>query len=380
MTRRETPSRWIFAVEAWTRGQGGAGRAIRSLAEALAARGEAPRIVSWTGPADGAEGWPGLRRLAGGLARFPGPGPGERIAAFFPVEGADLYYPHGGAWTSWERQNRASSRGGYRLFQGLRTRLSPKQRAAAAGERRLVSGSASPDVVAISRWVAEDFARDYGTPPARLHVVHNGVDTRAFRPDPSLREAERRRRGWFDAFVCLFAAHNFRLKGLANAVACAGKLAGTRGIRWAVVGKGKAAPYRAMARRLGCADRVDFLGSVSDLRPCYAAADLLVQPTFYDPCSLTTLEALACGLPVLTSRWNGAAEILRADGGGTVVDDPEDAGAWAEAVRRHAGGNAPDRASARAAAERHTEEGWASRVADLLTKVASRPGARGKVA
>ena len=48
--------------------------------------------------------------------------------------------------------------------------------------------------------------------------------------------------------------------------------------------------------------------------PYYAAADLYVHPTFYDPCSLVVLEAAACGLPIITSRYNGAAELFRGDG------------------------------------------------------------------
>ncbi len=375
MTGRATPSRWVFAVEAWSRGAGGARKAIRALAGALAARGRPPRVVSLAGAAeDGAEAWPGSRRLQQGIARLdPGAcAPGERLAAFFPVAGADLYYPHGGAWTAWERQNRASCAGAYRLFQGIRVHVSPKQRAAASGERRLVTGSPAPDVVAISRRVADDFFRDHGVPRERLHVVHNGIDTDAFRPDAPLRGETRRRLGVADAFVCLFAAHNFRLKGLANAVACAGRLAKDRRIRWIVAGKGETAPYRAAARRLGCAGAVEFAGSVADLRPYYAASDLLVQPTFYDPCSLTTLEALACGLPVVTSAWNGAGELLGA--GGEVVDDPTDADAWAEAVRRRAASGDGGRAAARAAAERCTEKDWAGRMIAVMDRVASGRG------
>jgi UDP-glucose:(heptosyl)LPS alpha-1,3-glucosyltransferase len=55
---------------------------------------------------------------------------------------------------------------------------------------------------------------------------------------------------------------------------------------------------------------------------CYFAADFLVHPTFYDPCSLVVLEALACGLPVITSRYNGASELLRPPHDGYVIGDP----------------------------------------------------------
>jgi UDP-glucose:(heptosyl)LPS alpha-1,3-glucosyltransferase len=69
---------------------------------------------------------------------------------------------------------------------------------------------------------------------------------------------------------------------------------------------------------------VTFLGPVDDAAPCYAAADLYVQPTFYDPCSLVVLEALASGLPVITSRYNGVAELLTPGREGFVLHDPAD--------------------------------------------------------
>jgi UDP-glucose:(heptosyl)LPS alpha-1,3-glucosyltransferase len=67
-----------------------------------------------------------------------------------------------------------------------------------------------------------------------------------------------------------------------------------------------------------------FLGPRRDVHHCYYAADFLVHPTFYDPCSLVVLEALACGLPVITSRYNGASEFLQPPLHGYVLNDPHD--------------------------------------------------------
>src|SRR5262249_41768006 len=72
------------------------------------------------------------------------------------------------------------------------------------------------------------------------------------------------------------------------------------------------------------ADKVLFLGPRRDVHNCYFAADLLVHPTFYDPCSLVVLEALACALPVITSRFNGASELLHPPRDGYVISDPHD--------------------------------------------------------
>lgn len=340
--------RLLFLVERLS-SDGGAGRAIERLAGALRAAGRDPELLL-------------PRQLAGGPSRWKRPG--DLAVAFHAAPGADLYYPHGGSWTAWERRNADSAAGPYRWLQRARTRLSIRQRRFARAEARLCADR-RVRILAISRLVARDFERDHGVESARLSVVHNGVDTDAYRPDAALRASERARRGWDGAFVCLFAAHNFRLKGLAPFIGLAAA-SRAQDLRWIVAGKGDVRAYRAAARRLGCAGRVAFLGGAPDLRPLYAAADVLVQPTFYDPCSLTTLEALASGLPVLTTSWNGAGEIVAAGGGGRVVEDPRDIPRLAAALDEIRAAGEPLRGRARAAAEGRAEARWAGEVAKVI--------------
>ena len=80
------------------------------------------------------------------------------------------------------------------------------------------------------------------------------------------------------------------------------------------------------------ADRFLFLGFRRDPKDAYFAADFLAHPTFYDPCSLVALEALACGLPVVTTRYNGASERLGDPPAGAVVRDPHDAAGLAKTI------------------------------------------------
>jgi UDP-glucose:(heptosyl)LPS alpha-1,3-glucosyltransferase len=87
-----------------------------------------------------------------------------------------------------------------------------------------------------------------------------------------------------------------------------------------------------MARTLGVSDFTLFLGPVKGMEQYYAASDIYVHPTFYDSCSLTVLEALASGLPVVTSRFNGAADAITSDKGGKVLDDPADVEALAQSI------------------------------------------------
>jgi UDP-glucose:(heptosyl)LPS alpha-1,3-glucosyltransferase len=126
---------------------------------------------------------------------------------------------------------------------------------------------------------------------------------------------------------------NYRLKGLTpllNAFA----LVRENNARLVVVGHPNTARYQRLAKSLGIGDRVSFLGHRDDPKDCYFAADYLVHPTFYDPCSLVALEALACGLPVITSRFNGASELLSPPTDGVVIDNPHDAPSLAAAMKR----------------------------------------------
>src|SRR5205814_943700 len=80
---------------------------------------------------------------------------------------------------------------------------------------------------------------------------------------------------------------------------------------------------------------------ILDLLPIYAAADIFILPTIYDPFSNACLEALACGLPVITTRANGFSEIIEDGVHGSIVDFANDLVGlrdaiqlWSEAARR----------------------------------------------
>jgi UDP-glucose:(heptosyl)LPS alpha-1,3-glucosyltransferase len=126
---------------------------------------------------------------------------------------------------------------------------------------------------------------------------------------------------------------NYRLKGLAPLLD-AFALVHQPDARLVVVGNPEIGRYQRQARRLGLNDRVRFLGHRADPKDCYFAADYLVHPTFYDPCSLVALEALACGLPVITTTFNGASELLNPPTDGIVIENPHNAPALAAAMTR----------------------------------------------
>ncbi len=96
-----------------------------------------------------------------------------------------------------------------------------------------------------------------------------------------------------------------------------------RPIHLLVCGSGEPGPFRRLANRLGLKDTVHFLGFYPEVETCYWSSDFFVQPTYYDPCSLVVLEALACGLPVITTAQNGASELLTDGVDGYVLTAPD---------------------------------------------------------
>lgn len=180
--------------------------------------------------------------------------------------------------------------------------------------------------------------RYYPVDPGRIRVIYNGVDLERFQPERKRWIEERRRSelGVTGELVILFVAHNFRLKGLHCLIRAVGEAAKVKGgCQVWVLGRGKEEPYRRLAAKLGCADNLRFLGGQAAVEEYYGAADLLVHPTFYDPSANVCLEAMASGLPVITTRYNGVSELLVDGGlGEWVLDDPSDAPLLGEKIRQ----------------------------------------------
>jgi UDP-glucose:(heptosyl)LPS alpha-1,3-glucosyltransferase len=208
-----------------------------------------------------------------------------------------------------------------------------------AAARRLMErqfGDPRRTVVAISKMCGGDYQHYHGVPPERIRLVYHGTDTDRFSPTACARrrEAARHERGIGDEeVVFLFVGHDFRRKGLGTAVRAVLRLA-NQGLaaRLLVVG-GNRRSRRFQWLLVPRHPAITLLGPVADPLPCYAAADALVLPSFYDPFGLVVLEAAACGLPVAVSRFTGAAELLTEGVEGFVLDDPADDRELADKLR-----------------------------------------------
>jgi UDP-glucose:(heptosyl)LPS alpha-1,3-glucosyltransferase len=198
-------------------------------------------------------------------------------------------------------------------------------------------------VIAASQMVVKEITDLYRYPADRIDVVRNGVPLDKFRFDAALREKSRADLGLQpDQIALLFVGSGWERKGLLFAVE-AMALCKNQQLRLLVAGRGDSTPYKTPRLRFWREDPVQFLGEVPDLVPVYAAADIFILSTIYDPFSNACLEALASGLPVITTRSNGFSEIIENGVHGSIVDNPANLIGlrdaiyfWSDPVQRHA--------------------------------------------
>jgi UDP-glucose:(heptosyl)LPS alpha-1,3-glucosyltransferase len=250
--------------------------------------------------------------------------------------GQDVLYPQGGLHAASADHNiRKHSSAVVRTLARVAKRLDLAANSFARLERRQYLGTDST-IIVNSDMVRDHFRHYYCIPAQRLHVVRSAIDPARFHAADRPRIRAEWRSRWQvrpNDTLALFVAMNYHLKGLEPLLHAVALVPRERPFRLAVVGHPNSAGYQRLARRLGVADRVVFHGFCAETRNCYFAADFLVHPTFYDPCSLVVLEALACGLPAVTSRYNGASELL-APRDGLLIDDPHDHARLADCLTR----------------------------------------------
>ena len=291
--------------------------------------------------------------------------------------GQDVLYPQGGLHAASAAHNLLKFAGTWeRRLAAAGKFFDPAAWSFARLEKKQYLGPDRPLIVVNSRMVQRHFEQYYGVPPESLRVVHSAIDPLRFAADDRLKRRHEERKHWGvapDETVGLFVAMNYRLKGLTPLLHAAALMPRDRPFRLAIVGHPKFAQYEQLARRLGIRNRVIFLGHRNDPKEAYFAADFLVHPTFYDPCSLVVLEALACGLPAITTRYNGASELLSPPNDGLVIDDPHDAPSLAAAMNRMLDGGYRATASqaARQAAGRWTFEDHYRALVDAFREVRS---------
>ena len=246
----------------------------------------------------------------------------------------DVFQPQAGSRIADWRQNQRAEPWHRRPL----VLLSPRRRLAYLRRRSVEKRqlrSRRGVIIAASQMLAAELQTLHGVDPQRIRVIYNGVDVEHFTPQRRATDGIKIRcqLGLGDGVLFLMAANNLKLKGAATALAAFARIAPhAPDASLVVISRHDASTYQRRAAALGIADRCRFLGFVSDCAPYYSAADVCLLPTFYDTCSLTVLEGWASGIPAITTRSNGAAELMIPGQHGFVVERPGDVEALSKAM------------------------------------------------
>lgn len=294
----------------------------------------------------------------------------ERIAC------CDIYRAGDGVHAQW-LQHRSRT---LAPWQRLALKISPFHRHLIAAERRMFESRRLRAVICNSRMVRDEIAHWFPSVSARLHVIHNGVDLDLYEPKAAReqRDAMRGRLGIpRDAGVLLFVGSGFERKGVKMLLEGFRRIA--TGTEYLVVaGRDRHANrYEAEAKSMGLADRIRWVGAQADIVPWYGLADAFVLPTLYDPFPNAALEALACGLPVVTTTHCGMAEIIKAGSNGFVCSNPADYDELAVAMRKVLDQSGQMGINARNSAEPLSLQNMAQALIDLYESLADRGPERG---
>lgn len=215
---------------------------------------------------------------------------------------------HAAGELRWHRRETAISRQSESSFRRIGARLMLTMRSAI--QRRHIRYPRH--VISISKNFRDDLAVDYRVPAQKMTVIPNPIDTARFAPGPSVETHKRER------LVFLFVSRIAVRKGVEMMVELSHRLDDISDrVQIQVIGdKSLWSDYTALLRQLNPNVAV-FIGKVqgagANMVDRYHCADALIQPSHYEPFGLTVGEALACGLPVITSDKVGAAEEVNPD-------------------------------------------------------------------
>lgn len=256
---------------------------------------------------------------------------------------------------------------GYRKENGLP--LSLGDRITPVIERRNIQRA--KEIIAISNSVKNEVIKYYGTPEEKVHVVHSGVNLDEFTPDNRQKHSNEIRKRYgidSDDLVLLFVGNPFERKGLRYVLEALPRIK-TENIKLFILGKDNVEPYTKLAADLGVKDKVIFAGLLPGVSKYFGISDIFIFPTLYEPFGLVILEAMASGLPVITSQLAGAAELIEDGKDGLLLKNPKDSNDIADKLNYLLDN---DRArnkigkGARNKAEKHSWEVVANQMMDVL--------------
>jgi len=332
-----------FAIEKFSRYAGGAESYAVSLATTLIARGWEVHLFgeAWDGEPEAAvfhritiprylPAWLRIALFALKHKRVARNRDFDVIVGFGNTVYMNVYQSHGGVHRlSTERKVSSERSAVKRALKRLTILLSLKQWMRAWIESAPFRLDPRPRIVAIADMIQRDMESSFKVDKKEIDIVYNGVDVSRYNKE--LRQEQRgplRRQLGIkeDDVVFLFVSYDLKKKGIEPLVDAAFELktSGHENFRIVVIG---GVPYRSLSeriRKLNLADTLTFTGPVRSTEEYYANSDVFVLPTYYDACSLVVIEAMASGLPSITTVCNGAAGIMTDGKDGYIISHPPD--------------------------------------------------------
>ena len=291
----------------------------------------------------------------------------DLVLSFARCVGADVMRSGGGAHASYLRAAR-KWRG---ALSATAMRLSPYHQVQMLVERQAFRSPSLKRAIAVSNFVRDDLIREFGLAPEKALTIYNGVDLDRFRPaaDPSERAAIRQK---FvvpaSARVVAFVGNGFARKGLGFLIEAWPLVAG--GAFLLVVGADRQTDkFARRASALNVGARVVFTGPQPNVEEIFHAADAFAMPSLFEPFGNVVMEAMASGLPAMTSAFSGVAELIPPSMRGFRVENPDDVGEVALRLGALLDAPASLAAEARATAEKFTWSRYASELNALLESI-----------
>lgn len=215
-------------------------------------------------------------------------------------------------------------------------RLNPFHRIVLRMEEDLLRRRRYRRLIALSPAVRDDLQRFYDVPVSDVDVLPNGFHPEEFHPGVRVRHRQEQRARFGippGAWVVLFVGNEWERKGLLPLLTAVAQMRDST-VHLVVAGNLPAGFIMRRAARLGIRERVHLTGPTARVNACFGMADAFALPTIYEAWGMVVIEALACGLPVLTSRTAGASIAIEPGVNGYLLNHPEEPEAVAMGLQK----------------------------------------------
>jgi len=240
----------------------------------------------------------------------------DLVIGFNKMPGLDIYYAADTCYQAKAKQQR-----------GILYSLTPRYRHLIAYEKSVFSIEANTKILLLSHKQQEEFIRFYKTPVQRFELLPPGIAKDRIAPVNALDIRYNIRQKWGikeEEFLLLLIGSGFKTKGLDRVLLGFSALPDELKNRSYVyiIGQDHSNLFQKQAKKLNIASRIVFLGGRHDVADLLLAADVLVHPAYNENTGTVLLEALASGLPVLTTDVCGYADFIKNSGAGIVLSSP----------------------------------------------------------